>query len=205
MKTIKPNSIPIGVSNAVQAFALDLAGAAEATPHTTNLYSKEILFALGGGQKDEHGEVTRPSKYAGMSLEEAAIAAHAAGEKGSIHYRFVRSAEFGKLCKAFHDQEKKLKTGETIDTTAMIDAIMEALAGGEMQRAEAVVRLVTVILKTYISYKNSPMDRAPEVKYPGKGNATSRDTSDGGKIVTLPGFKVIPVNASAETRKKLKI
>ncbi len=202
MKSINPNTVPIGITNAVQAFALDLAGIPMDTQPCVNLYSSEILFALGGGKKDDHGNVTRPSRYAGMILEDAALKAFEEGEPGSVHYRFQRSQELGELCKSFSDQEAKIKLGMTVNTTKTIQEIIDALTAGTMERGEATVRLVCTIVKMYVTFKRQWEQVAPLIKIPNPGKTASTPTPGGGRIDSSPGFRVVSLNASPKLRKK---
>lgn len=210
MGKINPQTIPIGITNAVQAFALDLAGVTPAAQSCVNEFDPDILFALGGGKKDGQGNVTRPSRFNGMKPLDAARAAHQEGLQGRTYYRFERTKDLDRLCKAFTDQQKKVSAagkeeGATLNTSEEALGIAKAMANGEMDQAEAIVRLTALVITTYIPYKNQWKKVTPLMLIPNAGRVEVTPTSDGGRIERKPGCRVVSVNASEETRKRLKL
>lgn len=216
-KQTQPGDIPIGISNAVQAFALDLAGVLPGQPAVRNLYTADNLFDIGGGRKDEKGNITQDSRFKGMDIFDAARQAFGSGKAGKVDYLFQRDPMLGELCRAFSEQEEQVKTGATVNVTEVVQEITAAMAGGTMGQREGIVRLSVVILKTYITFKNQWKGRAPSVVIPNKGQTknfeTTAQTTDAqgnkksvpAKGVSSPGFKVVSLNASKETRERLKL
>jgi hypothetical protein len=205
MSQIKPSSVPFGITNAVLAFALDLAGIPGAKPTCVNIYDENLLFALGGGEKDRTGAVIRHSRFEGMDIVEAAKLAFKDGESGSVTYRFDRVAKLSGLCKAFSDQEKKVADGETVNTSETMDEITKAMVAGEMDRAEGIVRMACLIIKTYVTFKNQWKGQTPLVRVRNAGRTTKTDLPDGSKLEVSPGWRTMSVNASAAVRKELGI
>lgn len=216
-KQTQPGDIPIGITNAVQAFALDLAGVLPGQPAVQNLYTRENLFDIGGGKRDAAGNVTQESRFKGMDIFAAAKAAFDSGNPGKVTYLFQRDPMLGDLCKAFTDQEQKLKTGDTVNITDMSQEITAAMVSGAMDQREGIVRLACLFTKTYVTYKHQWKWRTPSVVIPNEGPTknfeTTATTTDSrglrktvpAKGVSSPGFKVVSLNASEETKERLKL
>lgn len=216
--SIKPNEVPYGISNAALAFALDLAGVPPAVPSCINLYDPDMLFRIGGGEKDGQGNVTQPSRFAGNGVDAVIAAAKAAvaeEQKGSVNYRFQRPPRLGPLCKAYSDQETKLKDGDTVNTCEMADEILSKLLAGSIKKDEAIVRMVCLIGKTNKPFKDQWKYVTPTIRLDNAGDtkefATTARTRDAkGNVITVPakgikrpGWKIFSADISEETKKKL--
>ncbi len=193
MNTINPGDRPLTTSNGILAFCLYLAGIPflDDRRPLANFYDNDILKRLG---------------FAGMTLEEGARAALAAGKKGSVQYSFQWPAELDSLIEAFKVEEATVQESEgTI--TAEAKAIMESFAAKETDIQEALMRLGCLILKARGQFLNLWKERQDLalIRVPNAGKTATRDGPRGSKIVSNPGYRAVSLNASEGTRKEMKL
>lgn len=217
--------LPFKTTDAILAQCLRSAGLKETSLSPRNVYDADIVFRAGGGQKDKAGNVTRPSRFAGMDIFDAAKQLHQAGVRGRVEYHFEHP---GKLLtiflEAYKDQVKKIKEG-TGDAAEAILEIMRLAAGrleeGEkvMDEREAVLRILCIALKLRIEFVNRWKDPATCVlEFRDSGEIRTRPgqrmvrSADGKSshlvdttIASLPGGKFIPLYASKELIEKMKL
>lgn len=204
--------LPFVTSDAILAQCLRIAGVPETPWSPRNIYDEEILFKAGGGIKDDQGIVTRKSRFAGLSIIAAAIAAWKSqpSTKGRVEYHFEHTPEIAYLVAAYRDQEKIVKEAEG-DAGEAIREIMRLAAGrlneGEkiMDEREALLRLLCVALKTRIQYVNRWKTVVPILHVRGD-RAKSIENHGNHKIErhTL-NDKFVPLNASDDLLRKMKL
>jgi hypothetical protein len=204
MKMHMPGVLPFSTNNAALAFALYSAGIPFADPRKPcrNIYSAEILFRIGGGEKDDDGNVTRPSRYAGMSLENAASIAFSEFEKGRIEYIFQRTKGISRLCEAFAAQEREFKEKDIIGSE-LIAEIMKKIADGTLLQQEGLVRLACVNLKMRTAFMGQWRKQVPMIKIDNPGKVRTINLPGGGRREIHPGFKIISINMSEAKRKHI--
>jgi hypothetical protein len=181
-KQLTAADVPFTTDNAMLAFCLRLAGVPTAHPHCVNIYNAEILKRLG---------------YSGRSLEDATREAVAAGKKGNVRFQFKRVKGLSKLTKAFAAREKEITAeGQNEDVSAFVARFVES--------AEDRVGLGCVILKLRGGYMNQWKNVEPLIQIMNVGDSTTRNTAHG-KVTSHPGFRLVNLNASQETREHLKV
>lgn len=198
-------------TEAVLALCLILAGGEpldERQP-AINLFDADILFTLGGGQKNEDGAVIRPSRFAGMGDLEAAKIAWKEGARGHVRYIIKLTPRLADLIRAYREQCKDIeafdgKSGE------LIQKIITHAGAGAIQQDEMILRISCVILKTRGRFVNVWKKMIPHLRIPDSGRVKHFDTTvvSRGKMVEAkgverPGFKLISLNASEETKRHL--
>ena len=219
MPAIAPAGLPFNTDNFMLAFCLRIAGVPLFNPKRPcfNAYDPNILFKIGGGAKDPHGNVTRKSRYSGMTIENAVKAAIADDQMGHVEFQFQRTKNLSKLCKAFFNQEKQINAkGKDIDVAEFMAEIMKKVAAGEMDIAEAIVRVGCVNLKLRGSFMSQWKRVEPLIRIPNPGEVQTRQGT--GAVVRrhgvlmkdcgadeYPGYKLLSLNASAQTRERLGV
>lgn len=212
---VKPGPAGFITSNASLALALHKAGVPFADPRKPcrNWYSAEILFRIGGGQKDDDGNVIRSSRYAGMSLEDAAAQAFEEGEKGHVDFVFQHPKGLSKLCAAYADQEREIKEKDVIGVE-LLDEISKRVADGTMSPQEGKIRSTCVDQKMRGPFMNQWRNQVPMIKIDNPGRVTTHKTTvtvrtkDGLQNVPAtghvhPGFKLVNLNLSEKKRKHI--
>lgn len=188
-----PEIQPFGTNDAILAFCLRIAGLPfmdERMP-LQNIYDVEILKNIPG--IDVHG----------MTLEAAVELAFAKKKKGHIRYLFKQAAELGGLLKAFED-EKNILTERKGDVAERVMELTTAMAAGDMDQHECVLRAACDILTARTEFNGMWKKLSPLIRVFNEGEVKIRDTAKG-KVATHPGFKLMSLNASKETRKHLKL
>lgn len=215
MGKIDPKSVPWSTSNAMLAFCLRIAGIPlhNNLRPCVNIYDAEMLFIMGGGEKDGKGAVVRKSRYSGMSLEDAANRAFVEGKKGHVTFQFKPVKGIGRLSKVFAAQEAEINaTDKNIDVAEFMLGIMQKIAGGEMPQDEGLVRIACVNLKLRGAFMNAWKQMVPRIRIPNEGQERHFKTSVNRRGRTIPadgveypGAKIISLDLSEEKRKHLKL
>lgn len=176
-------SQPFTTQDVALAFSLYLAGVPFADPAQPcfNLYDAEILARLG---------------FRGLTIEQAAQAAHDAGKKGEVRYIFARTPELNDLLNAYTAEQKAIADGEGTAT----EHLAKLIPDNPVTR----LRAAAVILKLRPQFVNLWKAMDPLIRVPNHGPTKTEETARG-KVTTSPGFRVVSLNASAETRKRLKL
>lgn len=182
-----------------------------------NLYDAEILFRLGGGQRDgQTKEVTKPSRFNGMSLWDAAHLAWKEKAEGHVEFQFLLTQECHDLIKAYRDQREKMKESEGKGSDMAME-IMRSVSNGAMLPAEGILRLTCVAIKLRPEFLKLWETVVPLLHVPARGKsstfettATTRDRNGTVKVVPAtgvrsPGYKRISLNASENLRKQMGI
>jgi hypothetical protein len=143
-------------------------------------YSAEILKRLG---------------YNGMALEEAANKAFAARRRGSIEYFFKWPKEMRRLVQAFHDEESHVTRGQGTGA-ARLKEIMELQ---NIEPEERLIRIACLILKMRLGFMRLWEKQIPRLRINNPGQP--EQIRDG--LTRFAGWKDIPLNASAELKKKM--
>lgn len=175
---------PFATQDAALAFSLYLAGVPFADPSRPcfNLYDADILSKLG---------------FRGHTLEQAAQAAHDAGKKGEVRYIFARTPELNDLLEAYKAEQETIKNGEGTAAERLAELIPD--------NADLRLRVSEVILKLRPLFVNMWKDQVPMVRIPNKGPTSKTPGPNGSVIESSPGYRVVSLNASAATKKKLRL
>lgn len=184
-------SLPFSTQDAVLAQCLYSAGVPEAW-NPTNIYDEAILKRLG---------------YRGLTLEDAGKLAVKKEQRGEVRYWFQRTPELPLLLKAYEEQQSKIKD-ESVKTdvaTALTEIIRAAADGDEkglkMDEREAVLRITVIGLKTRPDFVSRWKQEGAMLRIPEAGQPVAL----GNGATSYPGFKLIPVDASEELKRKMKI
>ena len=145
--------------------------------------------------------------YKGWELEDAVKDAYKKGRRGHVEYMFQRHPRLPILLKAFVDQSDYLKNAEgTADS--VITALVQQAA--TIEPDVLAVRMACVFLKMRAEFMEIWKVQIPIILIPNVGHIRRSKqtfpTKDGireGLVVETPGFKVVSMNASKETRKHL--
>jgi hypothetical protein len=208
------SALPFKTQDAILANCLRAAGFAETTLSPLNLYDADILFKAGGGQKDKDGKVTRPSRYAGKNIVEAARQAHKEGQRGRIEYHFEHHPDIAKFCKIYAEQTKEIESGEDRKDAAarLLEIISEngtpnpsvpSVVESFRDPRERLFRILCIALKLRIEFVNRWKKQTPYLLVKETAASSSTKLPDGGKLVTLPGGKLVPISAPDQTFKNL--
>lgn len=192
----------------ILALCLILAGQEPADQVTFNLFDEEILFKIGGGQRHiETKEVIRKSRFAGMSLTEAANESWKEGARGDVGYILKTTPRLLDLTRAYRDQCAELEKSDA-KSSEMITEIL----GAGYEPDEMILRIACVILKTRGDFMNLWKKVVPLLRISETGKAKhfeSSVVSEGktvqAKGVQKPGFRIVSLNASDKTKKALKL
>lgn len=190
-----------GTSEGLLAFCLYLSGCELADPNQIckHVYTPEILSGLG---------------LKGEKLWDAAQRAWVNKARGHVEYSFVLTQRCGELIKAYRDQREQMEKSD-VKASDMILEIAKSITAGTMLPDEVVLRIACVNLKIRSSFMNAWKEVVPLLKIPVKGKterfdttATAHTQSGGTKIVPAkgvrkPGYTLISLNASEETKRKL--
>lgn len=184
-------SQPFTTQDAALAFSLYLAGVPFADPSQPcfNLYDAEILKKLG---------------FPGLTLEQAAQAAHNAGKKGEVRYIFARTPELNNLLESYKAQQAAINDGE--------GTAVEHLAG-LIPDADLRLKVAELVLKLRPQFVNMWKDQSPLIRVPNPGESTTRPVTTfnrkgnpiPGKEVSSPGVRIISLNATPATKKRLRL
>lgn len=208
---------PFSTSEKILAFCLYMAGC-EMIPGTPiNLFDPEILFKIGGGQRDpKTKETTKQSRFAGLSPWDAAQEAWKEHAEGHVEFQFMLTQECHDLIKVYRDQREKMKESDAKGSEMAIEIIASAVAGS-MLTNEALLRLACLAVKLRPDFLNLWKDVVPILHVPVQGKshtfettATTRDAKGGTRTVPAtgvksPGYKRISLNASDKMRKDMGI
>lgn len=193
MKTIKRGDTPFNTNNAILAYCLHMAGVPW---HDENrplrvLYSVDILnkFANGSGEP----------MYKGWPLEDAVRDAHNRGLRGYIQYVFQRVPRLETLLGAYRRQSQEIEQG-TGYAHELVARVSKAFGQGNDD--VAMVRLACIFLKMRLPFMAKWQDMIPDVIIKNEGRVTRQVGADGGKTISGPGFKMLPLNASKELKEK---
>lgn len=180
-------------SEAILAFCLDIAGCEFLDPRQpcVNIYDAEILGNLG---------------YRGKPLWEGAQESWKDQKKGHVEYILKQTPRLLELIRAYRDQCAELeKPGG--NATLIVISIIGALKAGSILEDEALLRIACVNLKTRGDFMNIWKKMVPILRVPVEGKSKSFDTTVIAKgksiqanAVEKPGFKIVSLNASEETR-----
>jgi hypothetical protein len=211
------SGLPFSTTDAVLANCLRIAGIKEAPWSPRNFYDENILFTAGGGLRTKDGSVTRRSRFAGLSVLEAAKKAWAEKTKGRVEYHFEHSPEIETFCKAYADQAKRIQESDG-DAGEAIREIMRRAAGRTspeeaargstveiMDEREALLRILCVALKLRIEYVNRWKEVTPTLHVRNAGAVQSVSMPSGRRREVYPGGKFVSLDASEETMQKLKL
>lgn len=218
MNTPQPGNQPFSTSEGMLAFCLYLAGCQFSNPTEPcfNLYDPDILFALGDGAKDAQGNITKPSRFSGMKRWDAATTAWKEKARGHVEWSFPLTGRTTELIKAYREQRKELEEADG-KASDLVLKIMQSAAKGAMLPDEAILRIACVNLKIRSEFMNEWKNVVPLLRIPEKGKTEQFDTTATGrdakghsttvpaKGVKKPGYVIISLNASEETKRKLKL
>jgi hypothetical protein len=218
-------ALPFKTQDAVLANCLRVAGLIETSHSPVHVYDADILFKIGGGQRDKSGKATRPSRFAGLTSIEAARKAHAEGARGRVEYHFEHSHILEPLLLAYKDQVKQIEEGEG-DASDAIREIMRRATGRPdppavalpagigcnmtltlplLDEREALLRILCVALKLRIEFVNRWKNVTPVLVISDISPAQSHTTPDGVRVERSPGGKFVPINASDEILRRMKL
>jgi hypothetical protein len=148
-----------------------------------NFYDKDILTKLGlTGQ--------------GLTLREAVERAVERKKKGHVLYAFKRTPKLRMLLKAYRTQAKIIDD-DTVHGTA---AQAVARVMGDNLPADTIIKLGCLLLKMRVQFGNMWREMEPMIRVRNEGRAVKR-----GDRTIYPGVRIMSLNASEETRKKLKL
>jgi hypothetical protein len=201
---LKPGFSPFVTSNAALAFALYSAGVPFMDPRhpCRNIYTEESVFRIGGGRKDDDGNVIRASRYAGLSFEAAIEQAFSENKKGHVEYYFQRPKGLKKLCEAFAAQEREFNEKDVIGAE-LLAGIMNKIADGTITQQEGLLRLACVNLKMRSAFMDLWKKQIPMARIDNPGKVVSRKLPGGGRRDIHPGFKIVNINLSEQKRKQI--
>lgn len=185
-----------GTSEGLLAFCLYLAGCELANPAAIcfHIYDPDILSKLG---------------LKGEKLWDAAQRAWLNRARGHVEYSFVLTKRVQELILAYRDQREQLEKSD--DKAAdMVLKIAQEFSAGAMLPDEMLLRVACVNLKVRSEFMNAWKDVVPLLKVPVVGKTERFDTTtvSHGKTVPAkgvkkPGYVLISLNASEETKRKL--
>lgn len=200
MEVIHPGEQPFAISEGILAFCLYMAGAEFSDPRmpVVNRFDPENLSKAG---------------FKGEKLWASAQRAWKQDTRGHVEYSFKLSQRTHDLIKIYREQRKELQDsdGKGCD---LILKIMGKATSGSMLPDEAILRIacVNLVMRTefFNMWKQSiPFLKVPDVGKPEKFDTTATvQTMSGVKTVQAsgvkkPGYKLVPLNATPETLKKL--
>lgn len=190
-----------GTSEGLLAFCLYLSGCELADPNQIckHIYTPEILSGMG---------------LKGEKLWDGAQRAWINKLRGHVEYSFILNQRTGELVKAYRDQREQLEKSDA-KAADMVLEIMKSAAAGAILPDEAILRIACVNLKIRSEFMNAWKEVVPLLKIPASGKTEKFDTTatahtrDGrtktvpAKGVRKPGYILISLNASEETKRKL--
>lgn len=213
---MNPAEQKFSTSEGLLAFCLYLAGCEFSDPRTPcfNIYDPDTVFALGGGKKDQNGKVTTTSRFSGLKLWDAALMAWKEHGRGHVGWSFPLTGRTHELIKAYRDQREQMEKSDG-KASDMVLEIMKSAAAGAMLPDEAVLRITCVIGKIRSEFMNLWKEVVPLLRVSETGKTKRFDSTisipdgKGGqktvpcKAVEKPGYKLISLNASEETKRKM--
>lgn len=211
---VRGSALPFTTQDAILANCLRAAGFEETMLSPLNFYDADILFRAGGGIKDKSGKVIKPSRYAGLSIVEAARRAHREGQRGRVEYHFHHHPDIGKFCQIYFDQTCEIESGDDKKdaATRLLEIIKAQNSQSEQNNSadsvnsvskESLFRILCIALKLRIEFVNRWKKQTPYLLVKEQGAGQTQKTSDGGELHTLPGGKMVPISAPDHTFKNL--
>lgn len=206
---------PFNTSEKILAFCLNMAGCQFLNNQRpcVNVFDKDILFRIGGGQRDpKTKEVVKPSRFAGMSDWDAAQAAWKEQAEGHVEFEFLLTQECHDLIRAYRDQRAKMDASDG-SAQEMAAGIMSLVKAEGMSEAEGILRLVCLAVKIRPEFLALWKTVVPDLHRDNKGKPqTTEGTATNGRgqsvpstRVKSPGYKRISLNASENLRKQMEI
>lgn len=203
---ISAGDMPFRTSDAILAFSLHAAGVPWFEEKTATetfavpcycLYDEEILKRLG---------------FTGMTMEEAASAAHSQGKKGHIEFLFKMVPTLMDLTAAYRDEVAQIEQGEGRFADRLL-TLAGLITDDSIPRPEALLRIACITLKMRLPFMSMWKQVSPLIRIRNKGGSMARPAmgrnSRGelvqGHAVKYPGYKVVSLNATEKTRKHLKL
>ena len=179
---------PFHTTDAILAFSLYLAGVPfyEERKPCINIYDENILKRLG---------------LTGMSIEDGVKRALATKKKGHVEYGFKRTPSLNGLLRAYKQQEEYLRDAEGT-AVAVVNRLASDLKDGV--NPETVVRLACTILKMRVQFVNIWQQIDPLIRVFNEGEVETV-SENGVTKRRYPGFRMINLHASKETREKLNL
>jgi hypothetical protein len=187
-----PNQ-PFHTSNAILAYCLHMAGVPWENNHEPAkvLYSAEILNKFTNGQ----GEPI----YKGWQLEDAVRDAHKKKRRGHIEYVFKNTPRLGVLLKAYVDQAKYLEQAE-----GAAHELVLSIAKEKIDTDVATLRIACVLMKMRAEFMEIWEHQVPIVMIPNPGHSRRGAADNTGSFtIESPGYRMVSLNASKETREHL--
>lgn len=198
---MEPGQQKFGTSEGLLAFCLYLAGCELANPNAIcfHIYDPDILSKLG---------------LKGEKLWDAAQRAWLNRARGHVEYSFVLTKRVQELIAAYREQRKELEESDE-KASDLVLKIAQQFSAGAILPDEMLLRVACVNLKIRSEFMNAWKSVVPLLKVPVVGKTERFDTTatahtkDGGskivpaKGVRKPGYVLVSLNASEETKKKL--
>jgi hypothetical protein len=181
MGHIEPTSLPFSTGDAILAFSLYFSG--EALLDVSNQYDAVMLRRFG---------------YAGLTLEAAAKRAWTEKKKGDVRYYFAKSDQLQSRLREYGEQKKEI-AGLNIEAQEYVAQLQSKYRGPEF-----LLRLACVIRTVNADFLSLWQKGVPLLRIDNPGEVQWKERTNG-KIARHPGFKLISLNASDETKKHLKI
>lgn len=187
------SQLPFSTSDAILAFSLCMAGVpfADERRPCLNIYDEEILNKLGFGGRS-------------LTLKEAAELALKRKKKGHVEYAFARTPDLRRLLKVYSEQQKELATG-TGTAAEVTKRILLSFVDNKVGLDEVLIRLACINAKMKTQFMSLWQKVDPIIRVWNKGKNQIINNPDGSTTVRHPGFKLVHLHASEETRKKLKL
>lgn len=197
------NEQQFSTSEGMLAMCLYIAGCEFSNPAQPcfNLYDPQILSGLG---------------LKGEKLWEGAQTAWKNKARGHVEWSFPLTGRTHELIKAYREQRKELEEADG-KASDLVLKIMQSAAAGAMLPDEAILRIACVNLKIRAEFMNQWKNVVPLLRIPVEGKterfnttATGRDARGNAatvpaKGVKKPGYILVSLNASDETKRKLKL
>lgn len=183
-------------SEGLLAFCLYLAGCelSDSNSICFHIYTPEILATLG---------------LKGEKLWDGAQRAWINKARGHVEYSFVLTSRCNELIQAYRAQRKELEESDD-KASDLVLKIAQTFAAGAMLSDEMILRIACVNLKIRGEFMNAWKSIVPLLKVPARGKTRKFESTVtvGGKVlpakaVEKPGYKLISLNASEETKKKM--
>ena len=215
------SALPFKTQDAILANCLRAAGFAETMLSPLNLFDADILFRVGGGSKDKDGKVTKPSRYAGLNIVEAARRAHKEGQRGRVEYHFTHNPEIPKFCRIYTEQCQEIEHGENKeDASGKLQDLIRKAGKQEKESSEfpgprgscfpdsldpreVLMRVLCIALKLRIEFVNRWKKQTPYLVIRSDATASTQRLPDGGKLESIPGGSLVPITAPDQTFKNL--
>jgi len=189
--TLGPAQMPFATSDAILAFSLCMAGVpfADADRPCVHIYDEDILRRMG---------------FLGVELFQAAETAFRKKKKGHVEYAFKQTPELRSMLLVYADQVEELQSGEGTPADLM-KRIMTYFVEGRMPLGETLMRLACINAKMKTQFMNLWQHDDPIIRIRRQGAAESLTYPDGRIRVRKPGFVLVNLHASQETRRKLGV